>query len=194
MSPAPPPGAPSSSTSRHLIARAQRGDASAFGRLIGRCLPQLRRWARRRFPRWARTGADTSDFVQDVVVHTLRRADRVDLRGRRALAAYLRSAVQNRMRDEHRRIGRRGLGQPLSESFVDDRPSPLDHAIAGEAHTRYHAALARLRPPDRALIVAHVELDYSHDQIACMTGRSRHAARMALRRAVGRLAQHMRDG
>ncbi len=194
MSPAPPPGGASSSTSRQLVARAQRGDASALGRLIGRCLPQLRHWTRRRFPRWARTAADTSDFVQDAIVHTLRRADRFDLRGRRALAAYLRSAVQNRMRDEHRRVGRRGIGQPLSESFLDRRPSPLDRAIANEAHTRYHAALARLRPPDRALIVAHVELDYSHDQIACMTGRSRHAARMALQRAVRRLARHMRDG
>jgi RNA polymerase sigma factor (sigma-70 family) len=193
MSPAPPPGAASSSTSRQLVARAQRGDASALGRLVGRCLPQLRRWARRRFPRWARTAADTSDFVQDAVVHTLRRADRFDVRGRRALAAYLRSAVQNRMRDEHRRVGRRGMGQPLSDAFVDRAPSPLDRAMADEAHTRYRAALARLRPPDRALIVAHVELDYSHDQIACMTGRSRHAARMALQRAVRRLAQHMRD-
>ena len=193
MSPAAPPGGASSSTSRQLVARAQRGDASALGRLVGRCLPQLRRWARRRFPRWARTAADTSDFVQDAVVHTLRRADRFELRGRRALSAYLRSAVQNRMRDEHRRVGRRGMGQPLSDTFLDRGPSPLDRAMADEAHTRYHAALARLRPPDRALIVAHVELDYSHDQIACMTGRSRHAARMALQRAVRRLAQHMRD-
>jgi RNA polymerase sigma factor (sigma-70 family) len=194
MSPAPPPGGASSTTSRHLAARAQRGDASALGRLVGHCLPQLRRWARRRFPRWARTAADTSDFVQDAVLHTLRRAGGLDLRGRRALAAYLRSAVRNRMRDEHRRVGRRGIGHQLADSLVDRRPSPLDRTIGDETHTRYRAALARLRPPDRALIVAHVELDYSHDQIACMTGRSRHAARMALQRAVRRLALHMRDG
>jgi DNA-directed RNA polymerase specialized sigma24 family protein len=38
-----------------------------------------------------------------------------------------------------------------------------------------------------------MELDYSHDQLGCMIGRSPNAARMALRRAVGRLAEQMRD-
>jgi DNA-directed RNA polymerase specialized sigma24 family protein len=44
------------------------------------------------------------------------------------------------------------------------------------------------------LIVAHVELGYSHAQLGCMTGRSSNAARMALRRAIGRLAERMREG
>jgi DNA-directed RNA polymerase specialized sigma24 family protein len=58
---------------------------------------------------------------------------------------------------------------------------------------RYRAALAALSPVDQELIVAHVELDYNHEQLGCMLGRSRDAARMALRRAVGRLADRMRE-
>lgn len=196
MSPAPSAGHTSTSalTSDSLVARARLGDASALGRLIAQSLPALRRWARHRLPRWARSAADTSDLIQDALVRTLRRIDGVDLRGRRALAAYLRSAVRNRIRDEHRRAARRGMADAVADTLPDRRPSPLDRAIGAETLARYRAALARLRQSDRELIVAHVELDYSHEQLACMTGRSPNAARMALQRATSRLAQLMRDG
>jgi RNA polymerase sigma factor (sigma-70 family) len=189
--------ADSSSTttsSGRLLARARIGDRTALGRLIGRCLPALTRWAHRRLPPWARTGADTSDLVQDAVLSTFRQSGALDLRSRRALAAYLREAVQNRIRDEHRRIARRGVHETLADTLVDRGPSPLDQALTREQDARYRAALARLSPRDRELIVAHVELDYTHAQLGCMTGRSRNAARMALDRAVRRLATQMRDG
>jgi DNA-directed RNA polymerase specialized sigma24 family protein len=81
----------------------------------------------------------------------------------------------------------------LSERLVDQSPSPLDRALIQEQDARYRAALARLGLRDRELIVAHVELGYTHAQLGCMTGRSRNAARMALERAVRRLAAQMRD-
>jgi RNA polymerase sigma factor (sigma-70 family) len=77
---------------------------------------------------------------------------------------------------------------------VQPAPSPLDELLADERQARYRAALARLRPRDHELIVAHVELDYTHQQLGCMTGRSPNAARMALERAIRRLAEEMRDG
>ena len=193
MSPASPAGDTSTPTSWRLLARARRGDSNALGRLLDRYLPELRRWAHRRLPSWARTGTDTADLVQDAVLHTLGRLDTFDLRGRRARAAYLRGAVRNRIRDEHRRAIRHGVPDALSDTIVDSAASPLDHAIASEMDARYRAALARLHPLDRELIVAHVELDYSHEQLACMTGRSRNAARMALQRAIRRLTQQMGD-
>ena len=58
---------------------------------------------------------------------------------------------------------------------------------------RYRSALARLSPLDQMVIVGHVELEYSHEQLGVMLGRSRNAARMALHRAVRRLAEEMRD-
>jgi RNA polymerase sigma factor (sigma-70 family) len=110
------------------------------------------------------------------------------------LAAYLRQAVQNRIRDEHRSIARHGLHDGLSEELVDPAPSPMDRAITHEMETRYRAALARLTSTDRELIVAHVELDYTHSQLGCMIGRTPNAARMALQRAVRRLVEQMHDG
>jgi RNA polymerase sigma-70 factor (ECF subfamily) len=180
-------------SSWRLLDRARIGDRTALGRLIGRCLPALMCWAHRRLPMWARTAADTTDFVQDAVLRTLRRSRSLDVRSRQALAAYLREAVHNRIRDEHRRIGRRGVADPLSDTLVDRGPSPLDRVLTEEQDIRYRAALARLGTHDRELIVAHVELGYTHAQLGCMTGRSRNAARMALERAVRRLAAQMRD-
>lgn len=181
-----------SSTAARQLARARDGDRTAFGRLLSDWMPRLKRWAHGTLPRWARTAADTSDVVQDVVLATLRQRRAPDWPTRRALGAYLREAVRNRVRDECRRSGRRGIREEPSDALVDPGPSPLDHAIGNEYASRYRRALDRLRPRDRDLIVAHVELGYTHAQLACMTGRSRNAARMALERAVRRLASQMR--
>jgi RNA polymerase sigma-70 factor (ECF subfamily) len=181
-------------TSGRLLAGARRGDSSALAHLVGRYLPRLRRWAHGRLPRWTRTAADTSDLIQDALLRTLGRLDAFEPRGRHALAAYLREAVRNRICDEHRRIARWGTSYALPDALAAPAPSPLDSAMTAEVEARYRAALARLDARDREVIVAHVELDYTHEQLGCMIGRSPNAARMALRRAVGRLAEHMREG
>lgn len=176
-----------------LLASARRGDASALAQLVVRCAPSLQRWAHGRLPRWARTAADTSDLIQDTLLRTLGRLHAFEPRGRRALAAYLRETVRNRIRDEHRRVARWRAGA-LPDTLAARGPSPLDRAMTVELEARYRAALARLAPRDREVVVAHVELDYTHEQLGCMLDRSPNAARMALRRAVGRLAEHMREG
>lgn len=180
-------------TSDQLLARARLGDVAALGRLLAREAPGVRRWARGRLARWARTAADTTDLVQDAVVRTLRRGDALDLRSTSALAAYLRSAVVRRICDEHRRFARQGPPTDDMRKLADPAPSPAAQLEQRERERRYLAALARLDPHDRELIVAHVELDYSHEQLGCMTGRSANAARMALSRAVQRLAVAIGD-
>ena len=169
-----------------ILVDARRGDARAIGALVCQYLPRLRRWAHGRLPRWARSIADTADLVQDAL-------DSFEPRGRSALGSYLRQAVRNRVCDEHRRIARRGLPLGLSESIVDPHPSPLDQAMTSETEARYRAAVAHLSSADQEVVVAHIELDYTHEQLACMLGRSRNAARMVLRRAIGRLAEQMRE-
>lgn len=184
---------PADTPSSDLLARARRGESRALGALVTRYLPQLHWWAHGRLARWARTTADTTDLIQDVVLRTIRRLPAIEPRGRHALAAYLRRAVQNRISDEHRQIARRGTTGELSEALVAPAPSPFERLVQKETEERYRTALSRLRPGDRELIVAHVELDYSHAQLGCMTGRSANAARMALQRAIRRLTELMRD-
>jgi RNA polymerase sigma factor (sigma-70 family) len=194
MSPQPSPSARLLPDTSAWLAAAPSDDASAFGRLVVRCLPGLYRWAHRRLPRWLRGVNDTADLVQDVVLRTICQRPAIDVGGQRALAAYLREAVRNRICDEHRRIARRGHPEELPDDLADPAASAFDRLAAREAQARYRAALARLALADRELIVAHLELDYTHEQLGCMTGRSANAARMALQRAVRRLAAQMRDG
>jgi RNA polymerase sigma-70 factor (ECF subfamily) len=180
-------------TSVRLLVAARGGGSTALDRLFSHHLPRLSRWAHGRLPRWARSMADTADLIQDAVLHTLGRLDAFEPRGRHALAAYLREAVRNRIRDEHRRVGRHGVPFRLTDALASSLPSPYDSAVTDAMEARYRAALARLTPLEREIVVAHLELDYSHEQLGCMLGRSRDAARMALRRAIARLAEDMRD-
>lgn len=176
----------------NLLLRARGGDASALDELIQRHVGPLRRWAHGRLPRWARTLADTEDFVQEALLHTIGRMHDIELQGHAALQNYLRRAVENRIKDEFRRIGRRGLPAVLDEELTDRAPTPLESAVVSETERRYLAGLARLRETDRQLVVARVELGYSFEQLAVLTGRLRpDSARVALRRALQRLALEM---
>lgn len=179
-------------TSVDLLARARSGDREALDRLCQRHRPALRRWARGRLPRWARELVDTDDIVQDTLLQTVRRLEAFEPRHDGALQAYLRQALQNRIREEIRRTRRRPehgelVGDPKAEA-----PSPLEQTVGKENLERYDAALARIRPEDRELIVLRIEMDWSYEQIAEVLGKpSPNAARMAVTRALLRLAEEI---
>ena len=151
------------------------------------------RWAHGRLPRWVRTAADTADIVQDVLLQTFRRIDRFQPRGHHALQGYLRRAIQNRITDEVRRSLRVGLED--GDAALDrpsSSPSPLDLVMRQQARARYLAALDRLRLEDRLLIVGRIDLGYSYEQLAIVSGRvTPDATRVAVRRALVRLAKTM---
>jgi RNA polymerase sigma factor (sigma-70 family) len=181
-----------STTSLRLFWRARTGDPEALNQLFARLVGPLRRWAHGRLPLWARGAADTSDLVQDALIGTPSRLGDFDPRQRSALQAYLRQAVRNRINDEIRRFTRRGPSVELDEEDFESAASPLREAIEEENRTRYLSALDRLGAADRELVVARVELGYTYDQVALMAGRNTpDAARVAVRRAILRLAQEM---
>jgi RNA polymerase sigma-70 factor (ECF subfamily) len=183
-----------SPSSLTLLELARAGDRAALNALISRYRPRLERWARGRLPRWARDVTDTQDLVQETLLHTFRQIERFEPRGEGALQAYLRQAVLNRIRDELRRVKRRPARLPLDSHVEDDGQSPLEAAIGREAVERYERALARLRPEDREAIVARVEFACTNQEIADLLGKpTANAARMAVERAIVRLAQAMRD-
>lgn len=176
-----------------LLTRAREGDRSALDELFARYLPNLRRWARGRLPPWARDLADTQDLVQDTLLETLKRVNGFDHRGHGALQAYLRQSILNRIRNELKRVGRRPAATELDPELADSNQSPLEAAIGAEAMARYDAALGRLSEDDRELVVARLELDLSYADVADATGRpSANAARMAVSRALVRLAEEMK--
>jgi RNA polymerase sigma factor (sigma-70 family) len=192
MAPRDPKTAAESSVD--LLDRARAGDQSALNALMARHLPRLRRWASGRLPRWARDVADTQDLVQETLLQTFKRIDKFEVRGAGALQAYLRQGVLNRIRDEFRRAGRRPPNEPLDSQKPDSGASPLDEAIGRQAVDRYETALQRLRAEDREAIVARIEMGFTHDELATLLGKpSANAARMAVERALVRLAGEMRN-
>jgi RNA polymerase sigma-70 factor, ECF subfamily len=189
------PAQPGLESTFDLVERAKTGDAEALNRLFARFMPALRRWASGRLPRWTRDLMDTDDLVQETVLRSVKRIEAFESRHEGALQAYLRQAVVNRIRDEVRRTKRSPIATELDENQSDGTTSPLDAAIGREAVERYEAALARLRPEEREAIVARIEMDGSYQEVAQALGKpSADAARMAVSRALLRLAQEMHRG
>ena len=178
-----------------LVDRAKNGEREALERLFARQIPALRRWARGRLPRRFRDLEDTEDLVQDTAIRVMDRIATFVSRHPGALQAYLRQAVVNRIRDEIRRSGRSPQITELDDREKHGGASPLDEAIGSEAVERYEQALARLRPEDREVVIARVEMENSYDEIAQLFGKpSADAARMAVHRALVRLAEEMNRG
>lgn len=176
-----------------LVLRARAGDRLAVEALLQRCLPSLTRWAHGRLPAAARGAIDTGDLVQDAVLHTLQRLDAFEPRHVGAMQAYLRQSVVNRIRDEVRRVTRRPAAAPLEEEHPSDATSPLESAIQAESYERYRRALDELKPRDREMVVARVEVQWSLTEIAQRFSLpSADAARMAVSRALKRLSAQMR--
>jgi RNA polymerase sigma-70 factor (ECF subfamily) len=184
--------APTWESTLSLLARVREGDEAAANTLFARYGPPLRRWASGRLPRWARDLSDTPDLVQEALLQTFKNIDGFEHRGEGAFQAYLRQAVMNRIRDELRKAQSRPVSADLDPGLADDGVSPLEEAIGAEAVDRYEAALARLRPEERELVIARVELGLTYAEIAAAANRpSANAARMAVARAVMRLAEEM---
>jgi RNA polymerase sigma-70 factor (ECF subfamily) len=189
------PSAPTSASSVELARRAREGDRRALDTLFQRHVPALRRWASGRLPRWARDIVDTDDMIQETLTKTLNNLGTFEARGDGGLLAYMRQALRNRIVDQLRHARRHPPGDAISERQPDRGASPLDETIGREAVDRYERALGRLSQADREAIVARIEMGYGYDEIARALGKpSPDAARMAIGRALVRLAREMGHG
>ena len=177
-----------------LLQRVQAGDAQALDLLIARYRPRLVRWASGRLPDHARDLSETQDLVQDTLLSAFRKIAGIEVRGEGSLQAYLRQVLLNRIRMEIRRVGRRPASVELESNVEAVDASPLEHAVGIEALEEYERALGELRPEERELIVAHVEFGFTNDEVAHAFDKpSANAARMAIQRAMVRLAERMKS-
>jgi RNA polymerase sigma-70 factor (ECF subfamily) len=143
-------------------------------------------------PQTARGMNDTADLVQDTIISAMRHLKAFESRHQGALQAYLRQAVMNRIRDIIRHQKRRPEVSGLSEGIQDEATSPLEATIGAENLERYERALQRLKPDDREAIIGRLEMLYPYEELATVLGRpSAAAARMAVTRAMKRLAEEM---
>jgi RNA polymerase sigma factor (sigma-70 family) len=181
-------------TTMDLVLRAREGDRLARERLAARFLSPLKRFAHGRLPAGARGVLDTDDLVQETIVRALNHIDSFEAERPGAFLAYLRRILLNQVLDEARRAKRRPGGTELPQDLKADGPSPLEEAIGREALKRYETALHRLKPEHHEAVVMRIEFGCSYAEIAEAIGSpSENAARVAISRALARLAELMRD-
>lgn len=179
-------------TSYQLLESARAGDARAMERLFRRYLGPLSRWTRGRLPSWARDGMDTDDLVQETLLQTISRLEFFEPRHRGAFQGYLRRSILNRIRDQMRKKCRRPDEAETAGQVPDPAASPIERVIGRERLERYENALGKLSEADRQAILARFELGFSLRQVAVELEKpSEDAARMAVKRAVQRLARQM---
>ena len=174
-----------------LVRQARDGDPDALEQLCRRYLPRLERWASGRLPGYARDLLATEDLVQDALLQTIRKIDGFRSEREGAFQAYVRQILLNRLRDQ---IRRPHVMQALESGYehAGSDASPLEELIGRDSMERYEIALAKLDPSDREAVIARVEMAGTYAELATTLGKpSADAARMAVARAVVRLAKEM---
>ncbi len=193
---APGETASTSSSESRLLEQVRRGSRGAAEALFERYGSWLRRWTRGRLPQRVRGSLDTSDLVQEALRYMFTRLDWFESKRASSLRAYLRRVIENRIRDELRRMTRRRHAiAPEQPVRMSDAGAPqLRRLVDDEAWRRYVDGLQRLSSRDRRLIAGRVEFGYNYRQLALVERMpSADAARMALRRALIRLGDVMAD-
>jgi RNA polymerase sigma-70 factor, ECF subfamily len=181
-------------STRVLLGHAADGDDQAREALCKRYRRPLLLLARGRLPASSRGMMETEDLVHDVIIRSVQRAPELRDIDSGGFLFYMRRGVLNALANEYRKSRVQPRQVELDTQQPNDEPSPLDEFIKKEELDLYEEALQALRPADQDLIIARIELKQSYRQIAIELGRpSEDAARMAVKRAIARLAEKMRD-
>jgi len=170
-----------------IIARAQGGSEDAFGELYQRHLQAIDRYIHRRVGEYT----DAEDLTQTVFIKAWQAL--ADYRpGKSPFRAWLYRIARNTVIDYYR--ARRdfvGLDE-LATMAADDAP-PERTLLVAEEQSVVHAAIAKLRPAHRAVIVRRFlqELDYS--ETATELGRQINSVRVIQHRALDTLRQLLQE-
>jgi len=132
-----------------LVERARAGDRAAYGELITRFQPTVYALALSRL----KNTAEAQELTQEVFLHIMTRLDQ--LREAACFAGWLRQIT---VRMALNRLTRRGplhsAEDEVLESARADGRSPLEEMVQAEQRHEVWGALDRLKPMDRATLVA----------------------------------------
>ncbi len=166
-----------------LVLRCQAGDDDAFTEIVRRYHDRLGYYVRRLLGEAGRA----DDVLQDVWLAVFRKLPR--LRSPGALSVWLYRIARNAALAELR--GARNWSV-LTDDPAAPEPDEQEAEFAPADATRIHAALGRLRPEHREVLVLRFLAELSYEDIADVVGRplgtvrSRlHYAKRELRREMG---------
>ena len=159
-----------------LISRAAGGDSSAFQALVERHRSMVYRVAYQ----FAGNHHDAEDIAQESFLAAIRALDRFDRR--RPFGPWLHRIVVNRAIDWTRARKLRG-----EVELVDSVPAPETAPAGGETL----AALARLSPEHRAVVVMRYLLEFTPGEIADALDLPRGTVNSRLRRGLDALGDEL---
>jgi RNA polymerase sigma-70 factor (ECF subfamily) len=196
---------PDAGETRALLDRVERSDPDAAERLWERHREPLRRMIRARLGQDLGRRVDASDVVQDVLIKaSLRLRDYIRDQSL-PFHVWLRQLAHDQLIDQHRRhrlAARRSLDRerPIAAGAFADRsslelaamlrdpgPTPAAEALRHELRTRFRAALQRLDPADREVVMLRHFDGLSNGDVARTLGLTDAAAGMRYLRALRRL-------
>ena len=167
-----------------LVLRCQAGDDGAFAEIVQRYHGRLRYFVRRLLDR----PDDADDVLQDVWLRAYRKL--WQLNDGRALSVWLYRIARNAALAELRR--RYPECELDVESAAAERDGWTTSGLSPDEAARVHAALGRVRPEHREVLVLRFLENMSYEDIAAVAGcpigtvRSRiHYAKLELRRQMG---------
>lgn len=182
-----------------LLARAKAGDAEARDALFLRYRRSLEGFLHARLPSSARAFLDTEDAVQEVCARAFASLGRFEYRGIGSFWSYLRTIGIRYAEEVFRRQARRapsaGLPDDSSQAPRAEETTPSTEAAGREEFRAFETALAGISEREREALLMRLELDLDYPWIASQCGYpSPDAARMAIRRAMARVAREMSRG
>lgn len=193
-----------------LLERAGRGEPDAVDRLLERYRQRLQQMVAVRMDRRLASRIDASDVVQEALAEAANRL--LDYLRRRPLPFYLwlRQIAWQRLADlsrrhlaaERRAVGREAFSQvqlsdasamQLAHGMIWSGTSPSGRLRREEQKRLVRAALARLEPADReVLVLRHLE-QLSTSEVAAVLKIAEPTVRYRHRRALERLADSLAE-
>jgi RNA polymerase sigma-70 factor (ECF subfamily) len=183
-----------------LLRRARDGDGDAFDVLIRRSEERIARLVRARMGAELRAIEESGDLVQTALVAAVRDLPRFEERGEGSFLRWLSAVVENNIRHHLRDVKRSrrdpARAVPLDTSLAEQQArvdvSPSAAAMGNELEEKYLGALDRLEPVDREVLLLHLELGWTHQEIAtALQAASSEAVRKRVARALARLEAFM---
>jgi RNA polymerase sigma-70 factor, ECF subfamily len=171
-----------------VLTRAQGGDQRAFDVIYNRFADPLFRYL------YARCGdaSQAEELYGDLWLRVVERIGgfRPPPSGvEAAFAAWLYRIAYNLVIDSVRRKG--GQGVPLDIEIASNEPPHEERLIAEDETAALRAAVERLTPDQREVVMMRFFEERSNAEVAALTGRSEGAVKVMQHRALGALARFL---
>ena len=176
-----------SANDRDLVRAFVAGDADAFDVIVRR----HQRHVYQLCYRFAGNHEDAADWSQDVFVRIVKALPR--FKGEAALSTWIYRVCVNACLN--RVASRRAPSEPLDavHEVATGAASPFDQALHAERSAAVRAAVDRLPPKQRAVVVLRVYQQLSHEEIAAVLESSVGAVKANFFHALGRLKRELQS-